>query len=244
MNHKFKITLLSTITMVSVAGGLTVLANTNTPDEHATKHAAKALVSSHKSEKKAAVKIKAKAKTSSSSASSSQSQPQPQQDTSDQNVTNQSEVQDSTPAPAPQPVAESNDTPASNAPAAATPADPAPSRTDGFNLNGAHFDLADYSDMSGAEVPQWTPYVYRYVVLPNYYLAEGQSQAGITALNAGIGSTLTLNGRVLHMTGVISVNRTDPNAFEQMRAVGSQNQAVLQTCYDATGNNLKVALFN
>lgn len=240
MNHKFKITLLSTITMVSVAGGLTVLANTNTPDEHATKHAAKALVSSHKSEKKAAVKIKANAKTSSSSASSSQSQPQPQQDTSDQNVTNQSEVQDSTPAPAPQPVAESNDTPASNAHAA----DPAPSRTDGFNLNGAHFDLADYSDMSGAEVPQWTPYVYRYVVLPNYYLAEGQSQAGITALNAGIGSTLTINGRVLHMTGVISVNRTDPNAFEQMRAVGSQNQAVLQTCYDATGNNLKVALFN
>lgn len=138
--------------------------------------------------------------------------------------------------------------PAPSAPATA-PAQPAPApapqqRTDGFNLNGSHFNLANYADTSGAEVPQWTPNVYRYVVLPNYYLAEGQSAAGAVARAAGIGSTLILNGQTLHMTGIISVNRKDPNAFESMRQVGSQNKAVLQTCYDATGNNLKVALFN
>lgn len=142
--------------------------------------------------------------------------------------------------------------PANNAQAQApaqtpAPASPAPApaqRTDGFNLNGSHFSLANYADTSGAEVPQWTPNVYRYVVLPNYYLAEGQSAAGAVARAAGVGSTLILNGQTLHMTGIISVNRNDPNAFESMRQVGSQNKAVLQTCYDATGNNLKVMMFN
>lgn len=127
------------------------------------------------------------------------------------------------------------------------PSAPAPApqqRTDGFNLNGSHFSLANYADTTGAEVPRWTPNVYRYVVLPNYYLAEGQSAAGAVARAAGIGSTLILNGQTLHMTGIVSVNRKDPNAFESMRQIGSQNKAVLQTCYDATGNNLKVALFN
>jgi len=137
---------------------------------------------------------------------------------------------------------------APSAPATA-PAQPAPApapqqRTDGFNLNGSHFSLANYADTTGAEVPRWTPNVYRYVVLPNYYLAEGQSAAGAVARAAGIGSTLILNGQTLHMTGIVSVNRKDPNAFESMRQIGSQNKAVLQTCYDATGNNLKVALFN
>ena len=137
---------------------------------------------------------------------------------------------------------------APSAPATA-PAQPAPApapqqRTDGFNLNGSHFSLANYADTKGAEVPRWTPNVYRYVVLPNYYLAEGQSAAGAVARAAGIGSTLILNGQTLHMTGIVSVNRKDPNAFESMRQIGSQNKAVLQTCYDATGNNLKVALFN
>lgn len=133
-----------------------------------------------------------------------------------------------------------------NTPAQAVQA-PAPApqqRTDGFNLNGSHFSLANYADTTGAEVPRWTPNVYRYVVLPNYYLAEGQSAAGAVARAAGIGSTLILNGQTLHMTGIVSVNRKDPNAFESMRQIGSQNKAVLQTCYDATGNNLKVALFN
>lgn len=130
------------------------------------------------------------------------------------------------------------------APAPASPAPAPQQRTDGFNLNGSHFSLANYADTSGAEVPQWTPNVYRYVVLPNYYLAEGQSAAGAVARAAGVGSTLILNGQTLHMTGIMSVNRNDPNAFESMRQVGSQNKAVLQTCYDATGNNLKVMIFN
>lgn len=130
------------------------------------------------------------------------------------------------------------------APSAPAPAPAPQQRTDGFNLNGSHFSLANYADTTGAEVPRWTPNVYRYVVLPNYYLAEGQSAAGAVARAAGIGSTLILNGQTLHMTGIVSVNRKDPNAFESMRQIGSQNKAVLQTCYDATGNNLKVALFN
>lgn len=117
-------------------------------------------------------------------------------------------------------------------------------RTDGFNLNGSHFDLVDYADTTGAEVPQWTQNVYRYVVLPNYYLAEGDSRAGAISREAGIGSTLIINGQTLHMTAVISVNRNDPNAFESMRQIGSQNKAVLQTCTDASGVNLKVELFN
>lgn len=122
---------------------------------------------------------------------------------------------------------------------------PAPQqRTDGFNLNGSHFDLVNYADMTGAEVPRWTQNIYRYVVLPNYYLAEGDSRAGVVARGAGIGSTLILNGETLRMTAVISVNRNDPNAFESMRQIGSQNKAVLQTCYDASGVNLKVELFN
>ena len=117
-------------------------------------------------------------------------------------------------------------------------------RTDGFNLNGSHFDLANYADTTGKEVPRWTQNVYRYVVLPNYYLAEGDSRAGAVARAAGIGSTLILNGETLHMTAVISVNRNDPNAFESMRRIGSQNRVVLQTCTDASGVNLKVAIFN
>lgn len=134
-----------------------------------------------------------------------------------------------------------NSAPASNTAQTA----PAPQqRTDGFNLNGHHFDLIDYADTTGAEVPRWTQNVYRYVVLPNYYLAEGDSNAGAISRGAGIGSTLILNGQTLHMTAVISVNRDDPNAFESMRQIGSQNKAVLQTCTDASGVNLKVEIFN
>lgn len=136
--------------------------------------------------------------------------------------------------------------PTTSAPANATAqAAPAPQqRTDGFNLNGNHFDLVDYADTTGLEVPRWTQNVYRYVVLPNYYLAEGDSNAGAISRGAGIGSTLILNGQTLHMTAVISVNRDDPNAFESMRQIGSQNKAVLQTCTDASGVNLKVEIFN
>lgn len=147
----------------------------------------------------------------------------------------------STAPTAPQPAT----TAPANTPAPAAQAPQAPQqRTDGFNLNGSHFDLANYADTTGKEVPQWTPYIYRYTVLPNYYLAEGQSNAGAVARAAGVGSTLILNGQTLHMTSVIYVNRLDPNAFEAMRQVGSQNRAVLQTCTDATGNNLKIAIFN
>lgn len=153
-------------------------------------------------------------------------------------------------------VAQSETSTATTAPTTSQPATTAPAnaptqvaqapqqRTDGFNLNGSHFDLANYADTTGMEVPRWTQNVYRYVVLPNYYLAEGDSRAGAVARGAGIGSTLILNGETLHMTAVISVNRSDPNAFESMRQVGSQNKAVLQTCTDASGVNLKVEIFN
>lgn len=189
----------------------------------------------------APVKAQSSSETNTQSAASTSSTTTPIVDTpsATQASTTQSASTDTTKSSA---QAASTVTPSQTTTSAVT-STPAP-RTDGFNLNGVHYDMANYADTSGAEVPQWTPYVYRYVVLPNYYLAEGQSNAGLTARNAGIGSTLVLNGKTLHMTGIMSVNRNDPNAFEQMRAVGSQNQAVLQTCYDATGVNLKVELFN
>lgn len=176
----------------------------------------------------------ARAQSSSHKQSVSQPQTKPDQKPEQKPATPVTNV-----TPAPQPA------PAQPAPQPApAPAQPAPQRTDGFNLNGRHFDLLSYNDTSGAEAPMNTPFVFRYTPIANYYVADGQSDAGVVARNAGIGSTLVLNGRVLHMTGILSVNQQDPNAFDQMTRVGSTNQAVLQTCYDATGINLKAELFN
>lgn len=229
MKRSHKIALMTSAIVTAITVGAIAIphpdnANANT---HTKTKTARAQNTSHK-------------QSSSHKQSVSQSQTKPDQKPEQKPATPVTNVTPpAQPAPTPQPA------PAQPAPQPApAPAQPAPQRTDGFNLNGRHFDLLSYNDTSGAEAPMNTPFVFRYTPIANYYVADGQSDAGVVARNAGIGSTLVLNGRVLHMTGILSVNQQDPNAFDQMTRVGSTNQADLQTCYDATGINLKVELFN
>lgn len=124
-------------------------------------------------------------------------------------------------------------------------ATPAPqTQEDGFNLNGQHYDLSVYNNENNGQVPKWTPYVYRYPAIPNYYLAEGHSNAGIQAFYLQIGASLVLNGQHLRLNNIITVPREGADSWNQMVALGSQHKAVLQTCLDANSVNLKIMIFD
>lgn len=156
------------------------------------------------------------------------------------------------PAPAPQPaetksaepVAENTvtkpaDTPAPKVEPKAEPTKPvAPvNQTDGMNWNGNHYPIQSFSGVNGEKTPSWTPYVFQWTALPNYYLVEAASSAGGTIRGLSVGSEIVLNGRVLHVTQIIpGMNRKATATVNQVFSLASRHAIGLQTCDDPAGN--------
>lgn len=157
------------------------------------------------------------------------------QTTSDQ--TAETQVSDdtsvsTTTAPAAEPEQQATQ-PSAVAPAPA-PA-PAPARTDGMNFKGNHFDLQPFSGVNGEKTPSWTPYIFKWTALPNYYLAEQASAAGPATMSLSIGDEIVLDGRVLHVTQVVPgmVRMQSMNLVAQL---SGQHAIGIQTCENATGS--------
>lgn len=126
-------------------------------------------------------------------------------------------------------------------PSAVAPApapDPAPARTDGMNFKGNHFDLQPFSGVNGEKTPSWTPYIFKWTALPNYYLAEQASAAGPATMSLSIGDEVVLDGRVLHVTQVVPgmVRMQSMNLVAQLSA---QHAIGIQTCENATGSIIR-----
>lgn len=121
-------------------------------------------------------------------------------------------------------------------PSAVAPAPaPAPARTDGMNFKGNHFDLQPFSGVNGEKTPSWTPYIFKWTALPNYYLAEQASAAGPATMSLSIGDEIVLDGRVLHVTQVVPgmVRMQSMNLVAQL---SGQHAIGIQTCENATGS--------
>lgn len=133
-----------------------------------------------------------------------------------QQTTQPSEV---TPAPAPAPVQ-------------------APTRTDGMNFKGKHFDLQPFSGVNGEKTPSWTPYIFKWTALPNYYLAEEASAAGPATMSLSVGDEIVLDGRILHVSQVVPgmVRTQSMNLVTQLSA---QHALGIQTCENPTGSIIR-----
>lgn len=109
----------------------------------------------------------------------------------------------------------------------------APARTDGFNFNGYHYDIASFSG-SGA-VPQWTPYIYQWTSKPNHYLVERMSDAGSSIRSLGMGGVVVLNGQSYVVTNMMSGLENDLNTSDLV--FDSSSSITIQTCDAAIGSN-------
>ena len=114
----------------------------------------------------------------------------------------------------------------------------APARTDGMNFNGNHFDLQPFSGVNGEKTPSWTPYMFKWTALPNYYLAEAASAAGSATMGLSIGDEIVLDGRVLHVTQIIPgmVRLQSMNLVTQL---SGQHAIGIQTCENPTGSIIR-----
>ena len=119
-------------------------------------------------------------------------------------------------------------------------------RTDGFNFNGYHYDIASFSG-SGL-VPQWTPYSYQWTSKPNHYLVEMMSDAGSAISSLGMGRVVVLNGQSYVATNIISGLENDLYAsdlvFDSYSSINasdlvfdSYSSITIQTCDPAIGRN-------
>lgn len=111
----------------------------------------------------------------------------------------------------------------------------ATSRTDGMNFAGQHFDIQAFSGINGEKTPSWTSYVFQWTQLPNYYLAEAASQAGISLKSLTVGSPIVLNGRTLHITQILS-NMDRLNSYSTVASMSGQHALGIQTCANSTGS--------
>ena len=108
-----------------------------------------------------------------------------------------------------------------------------PARTDGFNFNGYHYDIASFSG-SGL-VPQWTPYIYQWTSKPNHYLVEMMSDAGSAIRSLGMGGVVVLNGQSYVVTNMMSGLENDLYASDLV--FESSSSMTIQTCDPAIGRN-------
>lgn len=111
----------------------------------------------------------------------------------------------------------------------------APARTDGFNFNGYHYDIASFS--GSGFVPQWTPYIYQWTSKPNHYLVEMLSDAGSAIRSLGMGGVVVLNGQSYIVTNMISGLENDLNTADLV--FDSSSSITIQTCDPAIGSNGK-----
>ncbi len=68
---------------------------------------------------------------------------------------------------------------------------PVQTRTDGFNFNGRHFDIAWFS--GSGQVPA-DSYIYRWSTDPSHYLVEMMGAAGGVIRELHVGSQIVIDG--------------------------------------------------
>ncbi|CAK1236528.1 hypothetical protein [Fructobacillus fructosus] len=116
-------------------------------------------------------------------------------------------------------------------------------RTDGFNFLGQHFDISSFSNTTGGNTPRWTPYIFQWTALPNYYLAEAASSAGSAVRQLSIGSEVVVNGQTYHVT-VIRHGMKRLDSMDVVESLSGQHQMGLQTCDDASGSYISTYWFD
>ncbi|MBS9338528.1 hypothetical protein G6R29_02610 [Fructobacillus sp. M2-14] len=129
------------------------------------------------------------------------------------------------------------------APAAEAPKQEAATRTDGFNFLGQHFDVANFSDTQGGRTPAWTPYIFKWSALDNYYLAEAASKGGQTLRGLQQGSSIVLDGQTYHVTE-IRHGMTRQSAYQDVVNLTQQHAIGIQTCDNDTGSLISTYWFD
>lgn len=118
------------------------------------------------------------------------------------------------------------------APAVPVSAPAVQSRTDGFNFNGRHFDIAWFS--GSGQVPA-DSYIYRWSTDPSHYLVEMMGVAGGVIRELHVGSQIVIDGQrytIFHMQSGVP---NDENAYYNMKDVGAA--ITFQTCDYQIGAN-------
>lgn len=116
-------------------------------------------------------------------------------------------------------------------------------RTDGFNFAGQHFDVTTFSNTSGGNTPRWTPYIFQWSAIPNYYLAEAASKAGSAVRQLSYGSEAVVNGRTYHVSEIHhGMKRLD--SLETVQDLADQHAIGIQTCDDASGTYVSTYWFD
>lgn len=82
-------------------------------------------------------------------------------------------------------------------------------QTSGFNFNGYHFGIKNFSGLG--EVPA-TQYVYRWNEIPNWYLIEETSQPGYYAWKLKVGNQVTVNNHAYTIYKKVNI-ANDNNAY-------------------------------
>ena len=113
-----------------------------------------------------------------------------------------------------------------------------PARTDGMNFNGNHFDIQSFSGVNGEKTPSWTPYMFKWTALPNYYLAEAASAAGSATMGLSIGDEIVVDGRVLHVTQIIP-GMVRLQSMDLVTQLSGQHAIGIQTCENPTGSIIR-----
>ncbi|WP_373816980.1 hypothetical protein [Jeotgalibaca porci] len=109
---------------------------------------------------------------------------------------------------------------------------PVQARTDGFNFNGRHFDIAWFS--GSGQVPA-DSYIYRWSTDPSHYLVEMMGAAGGVIRELHVGSQIVIDGQrytIFHMQSGVA---NDENAYYNMKDVGAT--LTFQTCDYQIGAN-------
>ena len=109
---------------------------------------------------------------------------------------------------------------------------PVQARTDGFNFNGYHFDVAWFS--GSGQVPA-DSYVYRWSTDPSHYLVEMMGVAGGVIRELHVGSQIVIDGQRYTISHMQSGVANDDNAYYNMKDVGAA--LTFQTCDYQIGAN-------
>lgn len=111
---------------------------------------------------------------------------------------------------------------------------PVETRTDGFNFNGYHFDIAGFGGGGGDMVPANTNNIFSWNQMPNHYLVEKVSPAGNAIWSLGVGSQIVINGNTYTIYKV--AGGLDNQSGEAADVLYSEGAPIsIQTCdtYDS-----------
>ncbi|MFD1410515.1 hypothetical protein [Lapidilactobacillus gannanensis] len=112
--------------------------------------------------------------------------------------------------------------------------------TNGLNIAGQHFAIGgSFTATSGNEtVP--TDTVYRWSVIPSVILVDaGYGAAHNAVVSLGTGSSVTIDGAQLSVSGIYQENWSSLNSnIGSTMSLMKQHRAVIQTCMSASDNPL------